>query len=261
MIETIVIGLVVSAACIVLGHLAERVWPARDGSGARPLFNLALFAPSTALRAATAPLFGVLTTVGVNAIGGGVLVLPSKGLGLIAGAVIYLLVMDGLEYLFHRAQHQIPALWAMHSLHHSDPAFNVSTAVRHFWAEIFIKSATIYLLVGLIFKVDIRIIEIYGALSYYNYVTHMNVKLGFGRWSWVLNSPQYHRLHHSRRIDDEDCNFAALLPVFDVLSGVYRRPAAGDYAPTGLRDGQAPSSLFQGLTWPLHIASGDPLKD
>src|SRR4051812_4194107 len=33
----------------------------------------------------------------------------------------FVLTMDLGEYLFHRAQHAIPWLWKLHSLHHSDP--------------------------------------------------------------------------------------------------------------------------------------------
>ncbi|HEX7752546.1 MAG TPA: hypothetical protein VF440_09115, partial [Novosphingobium sp.] len=32
------------------------------------------------------------------------------------GLAIFVLVMDLGEFLFHRAQHAVPALWAMHSL-------------------------------------------------------------------------------------------------------------------------------------------------
>jgi sterol desaturase/sphingolipid hydroxylase (fatty acid hydroxylase superfamily) len=35
--------------------------------------------------------------------------------------IAFFLVVDLGEYLFHRAQHAIPLLWALHSLHHSDP--------------------------------------------------------------------------------------------------------------------------------------------
>jgi sterol desaturase/sphingolipid hydroxylase (fatty acid hydroxylase superfamily) len=260
-IETVVVGLVVGAVSIAVGLAVEWAWPATDASQARPLFNLTLLAPTTILGALTAPLFAILTTLGVKALGCGLLVLPSRGWGLIAGAAVYFLTMDGLEYAFHRAQHKIPALWAMHSLHHSDSAFNISTTVRHFWADTLIKSGTIYLLAALMFRVDGRILGIYWCMSFYNYFVHMNVRVGFGRFSWLLNAPQYHRLHHSRRAGDEGCNFAAHLPLFDVLCGAYRRPMPGDYPPTGLESGPTPSNLMDALTWPLHTHAAGRLED
>ena len=56
---------------------------------------------------------------------------------------IFLLVTDLGEYLFHRAQHKVPLLWSMHSLHHSDPEVSALTTNRHFWADQLIKSVTI----------------------------------------------------------------------------------------------------------------------
>jgi sterol desaturase/sphingolipid hydroxylase (fatty acid hydroxylase superfamily) len=84
------------------------------------------------------------------------------------------------------------------------------------------------------------------------------VKVGYGRLSWLLNSPQYHRLHHSAQPEHFDCNYAALLPIFDLISGAYRRPLAEDYPATGLDSGEHPGSLVQAVTWPLR--DGAPLR-
>ena len=42
------------------------------------------------------------------------------------------------------ASHRIPALWAMHSLHHSDPEMTALTTNRHFWGDQLIKALTIW---------------------------------------------------------------------------------------------------------------------
>ena len=192
----------------------------------------------------------------VNALGGGLVDLRS--LPWIAGAIIYLIAMDLGEFLFHRAQHSIPALWAMHSLHHSDRGLNVLTAQRHFWLEPMIKSVTIWLAVALVFKVNTSILAFYAAASLYHLVIHANLRMGFGPFAWLLNSPQYHRIHHSREPSDFNTNFAALLPVFDLLTGSYRRPSAGEFPATGLDEiPQSPSDL---LIWPLRGRLGRPSR-
>ena len=140
-------------------------------------------------------------------------------------------MMDFGEYLFHRAQHRIPAMWAMHSFHHSDESLNVSTTFRHFWAEQAIKTCTIYLLIGMLFRPDAEIIAIYGVISLLNYFFHMNVCVGLGRAWFLLNSPQYHRVHHSALAIHYDKNFAALFPIFDVIFGTAYRPQAREYPP------------------------------
>jgi sterol desaturase/sphingolipid hydroxylase (fatty acid hydroxylase superfamily) len=256
-IETFALSLLIGAAEIMFGAVIERLWPARDDAARSLGFNLAYNAQASLIQAVLTPWSGALMTTAVNALGGGLITLPTTGWGLVIGVGAYFLVMDLGEYVFHRAQHAIPWLWSMHSLHHSDPAFNISTATRHFWFDVVIKTFTIYLLIGLVFKAGSPIVLIYGFITLYNYFTHMNVKVGFGRWSFMLNSPQYHRLHHSRLAEHYDVNFAALLPIFELLSGTYRRPQAGEYPPTGLEDGQAPASLWRGglwhaFIWPLH---------
>jgi sterol desaturase/sphingolipid hydroxylase (fatty acid hydroxylase superfamily) len=254
-VETFLTGLLAAGAAIAVGALVER-WRAAPRSSAPTLgFNLLYLAPASLLQALARPGIAAATVLAVNQLGGGFVTLPSRGWGLLFGFAAYFVVMDLAEYLFHRAQHKIPLLWAMHSLHHSDESFNVSTTVRHFWLDIFVKSFTIYLAVGLLFKADAGIIAVYGVVSTYNYVTHMNVRLGFGRWAFLLNAPQYHRVHHSRDLQDRDCNFAALLPIFDLLTGAYRPPARDYYPDTGLDDRQGPASVLAALVWPLRPRS------
>lgn len=257
-VETFLAGLLATGAMIAVGTMLERRFAARRHASPTVGFNLLYYAPASLIQALLLPAAGAVTVLAVNAVGGGLVALPAPkdwgGWGLLLGLAAYLVAMDLGEYIFHRAQHRLPWLWAMHSLHHSDEAVNVSTTVRHFWLEIFLKTFTIYLLVGLLFRADARIVGLYGLVAVYNYFSHMNVRVGFGRWAAVLNSPQYHRRHHSSRPEDRDCNFAALLPVFDVITGAYRPPAPGDYPATGLCDEPSPATVTAALAWPLRPA-------
>ena len=155
----------VSAAIITTGWAAERARPAVISPTSSVFFNLFYLAPSSLLHAISVPVVAGMVVSMTNALGGGLFRLPSSGWGLVPAAALYALTMDFGEYLFHRAQHRFPALWAMHSLHHSDRALNVSTTQRHFWAEQAIKSATVYLAVGLLFRTNDRILAIYGVLN------------------------------------------------------------------------------------------------
>ena len=253
-LEIFLAALIGAFACVGVGHVLERLCGgARRGSGPA-IFNLACFVPASLLHSLISPLMAGATVLIVNAAGGGAFALPSRGWGLVAGVLAYLFVSDLFEYLFHRLQHKIPVLWSMHAFHHSDRSFNVSTTIRHFWVEGVIKAFTIYLLIGCLFRVPAEIVGAYTIISYYNYVLHLDVRWGFGRWSWLLNSPQYHRLHHSRLAGDENCNFAAILSIFDVLAGAYRQPRFDEYPPTGLDDDAEPSGLLEAMVWPVRAA-------
>ncbi|MBC2650943.1 sterol desaturase family protein [Novosphingobium aerophilum] len=161
---------------------------------------------------------------------------------------IFILVRDFLEFFYHYAQHRIPALWAMHSLHHSDPEMTALTTNRHFWGDQLIKGLTIWSATSMITTSTFPLMATYAWMSLYNYFIHANLKVDFGRWSWVLNCPAYHRRHHSRLPEHYDTNFAALFPIWDVLFRTYRRPDG--WPPCGLDEG-APQSLGDLFAWPL----------
>lgn len=165
---------------------------------------------------------------------------------------LFLVVRDCTEFLYHYAQHRIPALWAMHSLHHSDPEMTALTTNRHFWGDQFIKALTIWPLTTMIMSQTNAMLAVYSVISLYNYVIHANLKIDFGRWSWVLNSPAYHRRHHSRLPEHYDTNFAALFPIFDVIFGTYRRPDG--WPPCG--QDEEPRSFGDLLFWPVRKALG-----
>ena len=244
-------SLALFAAALGACLLAERLRPARAAPPAGRALNLGLGLFSTAMRVFSAGSVGAAATLAVNALGGGWIVLPSSGWGLAWGALAYFVAMDLGEYLFHRAQHAIPLLWSMHSLHHSDPDFGATTTVRHFWLDPLIKTLTIWLAVGLLFKASPAVVGVYALTTYYNVWAHANVRVGYGRWAWLLNSPQYHRLHHSAAPEHFNANFAAILPIFDVISGAYCAPAPDEYPATGLDDGDRPAGFIEGVLWPL----------
>jgi sterol desaturase/sphingolipid hydroxylase (fatty acid hydroxylase superfamily) len=253
--ERAIFGLVTAASVVVgpsLLMLVERLRPVTDPPMGGVLFN---FSCAVLLHKILGGFLSVavsaLAVVAVNRCGGGLFVLPAAGLGLVGGIFVYTVLMDLGEYLFHRAQHCFPILWAMHSFHHSDAAMNVSTTQRHFWLEQAIKSVTIYPLVGLLLKANPPVFFAYSLIAFANYFFHMNLRVGFGRYSFLLNSPQYHRIHHSRQPEHLDTNFAALLPIFDLLLGSYYVGGPDEYPATGLIQLDEPAGMFEAFVWPL----------
>lgn len=225
---------------MALMSLAERRWAASDAPSAVRA-NLAAFLLNVGVTALLLPLVSLSPLVSRVALVD--LTVWPFALGLIA----YTLLMDLGEYAFHRAQHRIPLLWKLHSLHHSDPNMNVTTTERHFWGDRLIKALTVWPACALILQPSPAIVASYWIISLYHIVIHSNVRLGFGRWSLLLNHPAYHRTHHSSDPRDFNINFAALFPVYDWLFGTYRRPEG--YPATGLD--RQPRGLIDLLVWPL----------
>lgn len=230
---------------VLLG--CERLWPASSTQRGEWLTNATALVLTLASQTVIAGLVAIYVTRLVNGLGGGFIDLRRLGWGV--GALIFILAMDFGEYIFHRAQHAIPWLWAMHSLHHSDSATNVTTAQRHYWLEPAIKAVSIWPAAALAFKVDGGILASYAVATTYNLLSHANVPLGFGPLSWLINSPRYHRLHHSREARHHNANFAALFPIFDLMAGSYFRPERDVVPATGL-DVRV-ERPFDLITWPV----------
>jgi sterol desaturase/sphingolipid hydroxylase (fatty acid hydroxylase superfamily) len=254
-----------AAALLGVRLVGERFWPAGPPRPQGDNCNLQAWILGHLAHFALSPALGVVVTLLVNRAGGGLIPLPSHGWGLVVGVAVYFVVMDFGEYVFHLAQHRLPWLWAWHSLHHSDTTFDSSTTVRHFWLDPILKTVTIYLAAGLLLKAPMSIGLIYSVLTLYNFVAHSNTRLDFGRWSWLLNSPAYHRLHHSASAEHFDVNFAGMLPIFDVLAGAYRPARPGERPATGLDTGERPTTAGEVALWPVRARLGlkpthDPIR-
>jgi sterol desaturase/sphingolipid hydroxylase (fatty acid hydroxylase superfamily) len=249
-IGTIAAGVILLLVPTAIGVFVERVFPTSAAPWRGIVFNIIYCFPAAVSRAIAVSIVAGTTVAITNRFGGGLFILPSEGWLFVPAVAAYTIVMDFAEFIFHRAQHAIPALWAMHSFHHSDQAMNTSTMSRHFWAEQAIKTVTIYLLVGLLFQADGPIVALYCVISICRIFFHMNVPVGYGRGWFLLNSPQYHRVHHSSLAEHQDRNFAALLPGFDVIFGTAHRRCPREFPPTGLHDKDGPRDLVEALIWP-----------
>jgi sterol desaturase/sphingolipid hydroxylase (fatty acid hydroxylase superfamily) len=232
---------------IVIGILIERIRPALHCPIRGVIFNIVYWFPATFLQTITVGGVVMLT----NMLVGGVIILPSKGWLLVPAIAAFVIVMDFSEYVFHRLQHRIPVLWALHSFHHSDETMNLSTTYRHFWADQALKAMSINLLVGLLFQANPPVLLAYSGIMLCNLFFHMNVPIGLGRCWLLLNSPQYHRIHHSSLTEHQDRNFAALFPIFDAIFRTAHRPQAGEFPATGLYDQDKPRDMIEALIWPV----------
>jgi sterol desaturase/sphingolipid hydroxylase (fatty acid hydroxylase superfamily) len=236
--------LIVVAALTML----ERIVPARRDPG-QPWLNLTALAANLAVQTAAAPAIALAVSHAAAR-----LTLPTLHVAtwpLLWGAAAYIVAMDLGEYLFHRAQHAIPVLWRMHALHHSDPCMSALTTNRHFWGDALIKGATVWPAIAMLTGPSKTIVSVYALVSIYNVFAHANLPVNYRRLSWMLNSPAYHRIHHSREPQDQHVNFSALFPIFDVILGSYRQPRRSP--PTGL--GAHPRNPLEVLTWPFNAAN------
>ena len=251
--STLLLPVVLMMAC---RFTLERVWPIEPARRTGPRMNILAYVVWFSTVTLFAPGVNAFATFAVNQFGGGLIALPTHGWGLIGGFLIYFLVVDLCEYLFHRAEHVFPWLWSMHSLHHSDAGFDSTTSLLHHWGAPLVRSITVAVPLGLLFKVPAFDLALYALLANHVYIMHANLRWDFGRLSWLWTSPAYHRVHHSALPEHFDCNYASILPIWDVLFGTYRPMRAGQWPPTGLGEGGEAKSLFDLVFWPVR----EPLR-
>ena len=164
----------------------------------------------------------------------------------------YLAVRDFFYYWLHRLQHTSKWLWAEHALHHSDESLNVTTSIRHHYLEI--PLTTLFVNLPLLYLVKPPALTLTVAISILSITevsNHLNLRLGLGRFSWIVATPQNHRIHHSPSPEHLDKNFAAFFPVWDVLFGTYYQPNKGEYPTTGLSSGERVTTTRQALLLPF----------
>ena len=157
--------------------------------------------------------------------------------------LIYLVVLDGVEYLIHRGQHRFRWWWALHSLHHSQRQMTMWSDNRNHLLDDLIHDAIIVVVAQLIGVAPGQFIAIVAFTQLSESLQHANLRLGFGALGerlWV--SPRFHRVHHSIGIGHESGgpktlgghNFGVLLPWWDML---LRTANFEDrYDATGIRD-------------------------
>ena len=164
--------------------------------------------------------------------------------------VILAVISDLYTYTFHRFQHAIPFLWAMHSFHHSANALTFVTGARHLWMERVMTSAVLPIM-PILFQIPPDMQLILSLIHFFpDTCAHLNVRFPMGRMITLLNSPQWHRIHHSAMPEHRDKNFASLLPLWDILFGTAWIPKPDEYPVTGF-DPPVRVSVIDGVIWPF----------
>ncbi len=157
--------------------------------------------------------------------------------------LMYLVVLDLLQYAIHRGQHQFEWWWRLHSLHHSQRQMTMWTDNRNHLLDDVIRDVIVAIVALLIGIAPGQFVAVVAFTQLCENFQHANVRIWFGSLGerlWV--SPRFHRLHHSIGIGHESHgkqtlgghNFGVLLPWWDMLFGTANFDLRFDA--TGVRD-------------------------
>jgi sterol desaturase/sphingolipid hydroxylase (fatty acid hydroxylase superfamily) len=157
--------------------------------------------------------------------------------------LIYLVLLDFVDYLYHRASHAFNWWWQLHALHHSQTVMTAWSDNRNHLLDDVMR-AVIMAFFALLFGVSPgQFIALVALSQFIQSWQHANIKVHLGLARYFLISPMYHRMHHAVGYGHEaigkpgvlgGCNFGILFPWWDMIFGTAIFPKV--VYPTGVRN-------------------------
>jgi len=163
-------------------------------------------------------------------------------------SLVILLLYDLVCFTIHYTMHKVPALWAIHKVHHSAEVLTPLTRYReHFLAgPIWASGAAVSYgfaagVFGWLFRDDITQATLFNVgffavlFGFAGSFRHYHVQ--FRYWPWLekwLQSPAMHHVHHSYLEEHWDKNFAAVTSIYDRLFSTLYIPETDEYTPWGI---------------------------
>jgi sterol desaturase/sphingolipid hydroxylase (fatty acid hydroxylase superfamily) len=182
--------------------------------------------------------------------------LPEMPLWLYVVLGIMLLDLIG-AYTAHWVEHKVKPFWMIHLVHHTDHNVDTTTANRHHPLESLIRY--VFTLFGVfIVGAPIGIIMLYQSLSVVlSQFNHANIRLPKkvdNALSWVIVSPDMHKVHHHYVLPYTDSNYGNIFSIWDRLFGTYMKldPEKIVYGVDTFPDERENSSVWGLLKQPFH---------
>ncbi len=126
----------------------------------------------------------------------------------------------------HYIQHIIKPLWMFHLVHHTDNHVDTTTANRHHPGESIIRFLFTTLAV-FVAGAPIGIIMLYQSLSVVlSQFNHANISLPKkvdDMISWVIVSPDMHKVHHHYMLPYTDSNYGNIFSIWDRIFGTFTK--------------------------------------
>lgn len=140
---------------------------------------------------------------------------------------IGLLLLDLIgAWLAHFVQHKTRSLWRFHLIHHTDTWIDTTSANRHHPGESVIRFGFTVLAV-LVSGSPMWLVFLYQSLSVvFSQFNHANITLPrkLDDWlSYVIVSPDMHKVHHHYVLPYTDSNYGNIFSVWDRLFGTFRK--------------------------------------
>ncbi len=136
--------------------------------------------------------------------------------------ILAILFVDLLYYWEHRLEHQIRILWSYHSIHHSSPIYNYTTALRVSFIDNFVTWVFFLPAIAIGFHPAVVLLSLVFILTYQFWI-HTELIRKMGWFEYIFNSPSHHRVHHGSDDIYLDKNYGGLLIIWDRIFGTFQK--------------------------------------
>ncbi len=129
-------------------------------------------------------------------------------------------------WLVHIIEHKVPVLWRFHIIHHSDNHVDVTTGLRHHPGESVVRGLFFFLGIWATGAPMYAVMIFQTLLVFATAFTHANIKLPepIDRMiSFVLISPNMHKVHHHYKLPYTDSNYGAIFSIWDRILGTFSK--------------------------------------
>jgi sterol desaturase/sphingolipid hydroxylase (fatty acid hydroxylase superfamily) len=157
-----------------------------------------------------------------------------RPLPLWASFPLTILLLDLMRWAEHWAYHRIELLWRLHQVHHADPDYDLTTALRFHPFEALAGHVSTLACVWLLAPPLSAVVVSSAMIVVQNFFTHANanlperIDLALRR---IFVTPNLHRIHHSMHVEDQNTNFANVFSFWDRWFGTYRDRASDGLQP------------------------------
>lgn len=142
-----------------------------------------------------------------------------------------IVILDLWIYFQHVLMHKVPVLRDLHRVHHTDTHIDFTTALRFHPLEIIFSAVYKSVLVVLLGLPAAGVLVFEIVLNGSAMFNHANIELP----SWldrimrkVVVTPDFHRIHHSRKLRETNSNYGFFLTWWDFCFSSYTREPEGN---------------------------------
>ena len=167
-----------------------------------------------------------------------------------AQVALALVTSEFALYWAHRLGHEWMPRWRFHSIHHSvTKLWIVNTGRFHFVDSLI--SIVLGLIVLIALGAPLEMVKWTSAITaFIGMLTHCNVEMKFGPLSWIFNTPELHRWHHSKKLKEGNSNYGENVMIWDHIFRSYINPPRRPPKNVGITTYMPPGFWHQ-LIWPF----------